>query len=121
MQHRLRVYVDFRPMGRRSRHRSREALSSAATPPSEDRMARVRVPADTWAEFRALAGDRPVAAVLGELVTREVERQRSRRVREREVDERELIDALDRAGEQQADLAAIVERLERLRPVRPTE
>lgn len=82
-------------------------------------MARVRVPADTWAEFRALAGRRPVAAVLGELVTREVERERSRRVREGHVDERELLDALDRAREQQADLAAIVDRLERMREIRP--
>lgn len=82
---------------------------------SEDRMARVRVSADTWAEFRMLAGDRPVAAFLGDLVTREVERHRSQRLREREVDERELLDALDRAREQQADLAAIIDRLERRR------
>lgn len=84
-------------------------------------MARVRVPADTWAEFRAIAGDRPVAAVLGDLVTREVERNRSRRLRERQVDERELLDALERAREQQADLAATVDRLERLRAIDPSE
>ncbi len=78
-------------------------------------MARVRVPAETWAEFRALAGIRPVAAVLGELVTRAVDGYRARRLRERQVDERELLDALDRAREQQADLAAIADRLERLR------
>lgn len=78
-------------------------------------MARVRVSALTWADFRALAGNRPVAAVLGELVTREVDRNRTRRLRERQVDERELLDALDRAREQQAHLAAIADRLERLR------
>jgi hypothetical protein len=84
-------------------------------------MARVRVPADTWAEFRAIAGDRPVAAVLGDLVTREVERNRSRRLRERQVDERELLDALERARNQQADLAAMVDRLERLVAINPSK
>lgn len=81
----------------------------------------MRVPADTWAEFRAIAGDRPVAAVLGDLVTREVARNRSRRLRERQVDERELLDALERARDQQADLAAMVDRLERLVAINPSK
>ncbi len=72
------------PVGRRSRQRDRETPSRAPGP-SGDRMARVRVPAETWAEFRALAGIRPVAAVLGELVTRAVDGYRARRLRERQL------------------------------------
>lgn len=77
-------------------------------------MARVRVNDDVWSDFRDLAGSRPVAVVLGELVTREVERHRSKRLREGQLDDRQLVDALERARDQQADLAAIVERLEYL-------
>ena len=35
------------------------------------RMARVQVSDDVWSEFRAVAGNRPISEVLGELVTRE--------------------------------------------------
>lgn len=77
-------------------------------------MARVRVPDDVWADFRDLASSRPVAILLGELVIREVRRHRSERLRGGQLDDREVLEALARAREQQADLAAIVERLERL-------
>lgn len=77
-------------------------------------MARVRVKDDVWSDFCDLAGSRPVAVVLGELVTREVERHRSKRLREGQLDDRQLVDAVERARDQQADLAAIVERLEYL-------
>ena len=76
-------------------------------------MARVQVADEVWADFRSLAGDRPIAAVLGELVTREVTRDRSRRGREGQLDDRELVDALDRARTTQAELETIAERLER--------
>jgi hypothetical protein len=56
-----------------------------------------------------------VSEVLGELVTGEVQRYRSRRLREGQLDDRELVEALDRAREQQAELVLIVERLETLR------
>jgi hypothetical protein len=78
-------------------------------------MARVQVADDVWADFRAAAGHRPISEVLGELVTREVDRYRSRRIRDGQLDSRELADALEYAARQQADLAAIAERLERLR------
>jgi hypothetical protein len=76
-------------------------------------MARVHVADDVWVHFRSLAGDRPIAAVLGELVTSEVSRDRSRRLREGVLDDRELIEALDRARASRADLETIVARLER--------
>lgn len=73
------------------------------------------MPDDVWADFRDLAGSRPVAILLGELVTREVRRHRFERLRGGQLDDREVLEALARAREQQADLTAIVERLERLR------
>jgi hypothetical protein len=104
-------------MGRRSRHRIRLDATNAAASRGErrDRMARVHVADEVWADFRAAAGHRPISEVLGELVTREVDRYRSRRLRDGQLDPREVIDALERAAQQQAELAAIVERLERLR------
>jgi predicted DNA-binding protein (UPF0278 family) len=100
-------------MGRRSRQVREQREAVAAATAKRDRMARVQVDDATWADFRALAGYRPVSEVLGDLVTREVEAYRSRRLREGELDDREVVQALDRAKEHQADLVAIVERLER--------
>jgi hypothetical protein len=53
--------------------------------------------------------------VLGELVTGEVDRDRSKRLRDGELEAREITEALEQAGRQLADLAAIVERHEALR------
>jgi hypothetical protein len=78
-------------------------------------MARIAVADEVWADFRAAAGHRPVSQVLGELVEREVKAYRSRRLKEDAVDDRELVEALERARLQQEELAAIVERLEALR------
>lgn len=58
-------------------------------------MARVQIADDVWADFRAAAGNRPISEVLGELVTREVGRYRSRRIRDGQLDPRELADALE--------------------------
>ena len=77
-------------------------------------MARVQVTDDVWADFRAAAGNRPISEVLGELVARQVDRYRSRRLRDGRLDPAALVDALEDARRQQADLALIVERLERL-------
>ncbi len=80
-------------------------------------MARVRVADDVWADFRAAAGNRPMSSVLGELVEREVRRHRERRVREGSIDDRELIEALDRAEQLHGELETMVfwlrKRLER--------
>ena len=75
-------------------------------------MARVHVSDAVWSEFRADATT-PLNLRLGELVTREVDRSRSRRLREGRLDDAELIEALERARELHADLAALVARLER--------
>jgi hypothetical protein len=78
-------------------------------------MARVAVSEEVWSEFRLAIGTRSIADALGDLVEREVARSRSRRLRESELKPRELLEALDRAHQQQDDLAALVARLETLR------
>lgn len=82
-------------------------------PAKRDRMARVQVD-DVWREFRSLPGYRPISELLGELVAREVRKARSNRLRDGRFDDGEVVDALGRAHEQQAELAAIVVRLESL-------
>jgi hypothetical protein len=77
-------------------------------------MARVQVLNDVWADFRTAASNRPISDVLGELVSREVDRYRSKRLREGQLEPSELADALKDARRQQRDLKLIVERLERL-------
>jgi hypothetical protein len=107
-------------MGRRSRQRAKDQTANEASdapPRRRDRMARVAVADDVWADFRAAAGHRAISEVLGELVEREVARYRSQRLRDGQVDSRELLEALDRARQQQEDLAALVARLEALRPL----
>lgn len=75
-------------------------------------MARVAVADNVWTDFRALVGNQSIAQALGALVEREVDRERARRAKAGELDERELVDALARAREMHADLAALVDRLE---------
>ena len=75
-------------------------------------MARVRASDEVWAEFRAAAGLQPINLLLGELVERHVQRFRSEQLRSGELDDAELIEALDRAQELHRDLGAIVARLE---------
>jgi hypothetical protein len=96
-------------MGRRSRRRT----SSGTSAPTRDHQARVKVSDDVWADFREATRNSSVSIALGDLVTREVDRYRARRVREGSADEQELIEALERAHELHAELAALVKRLER--------
>jgi hypothetical protein len=78
-----------------------------------DHQARVKVSDEVWADFREATRNSSVAIALGNLVTREVDRYRARRVREGSADEQELLEALERAQELHAELAALVKRLER--------
>jgi hypothetical protein len=82
----------------------------------------VKVSDDVWTDFREATRNRSVAITLGDLVTREVERFRARRVQDGSADEQELLEALERAQELHAELAELVKRLERrieLRAARP--
>jgi hypothetical protein len=81
--------------------------------PMRDHPARVKVNNDVWTDFREATRNSSVAIALGELVTREVDRYRARRVREGSADEQELLEALERAHELHAHLAELVKRLER--------
>jgi len=76
-------------------------------------MARVHVSDEVWAEFRRAAGNTPMSQILGRLVEREVERDRTRRIRQGSVDDQIVLDALERARELHEDVAAIIDRLER--------
>jgi hypothetical protein len=119
VMHRLHVY-DSKPkrMSRRSRSRNRSRAERATNTTSRgerrDRMARVQVSDEVWADFRTAAGNRPISEVLGELVSREVDRYRSKRLRQRQLEPSQLVDALEDARRQQQDLAVLVARLERL-------
>ena len=76
-------------------------------------MARIAVSDEVWAHFRAAAGQEPLSSVLAELVEREVQRYRQRRVREGSADDHEVLAALAEARELHGDLSEIVGRLER--------
>jgi len=111
--HRLHAYnlvpaETPRSMARR-RRRDKPRSSPPKPTPKRDRMARVQVADDVWADFRALAANESIAAVLGGLV----ERYRARRLRAGQLDDHQLVDALDRARQLRDELVAIVERLER--------
>lgn len=86
-------------------------------------MARVHVSDELWAEFRLAAGATPMSQVLGRLVEREVERDRTRRIRHGTVDDQIVLDALERARVLHQDVAAIIDRLERRAapPVPPSD
>src|SRR5438046_7212563 len=73
-------------------------------------MARVQVSDEAWASFRAGLGATPVNVALGELVEREVGRQRRRSAGDVEGARLALEDARSVAEE----LAALVARLERI-------
>ena len=75
-------------------------------------MARVHVDDQTWAAFKQAAGPVPISEVLGQLVTKHVDREAARRLRDGSVEDRQLLDTLAEARELHADVAAIVARLE---------
>ena len=98
---------------RRKRRRQAKAEPARRAASGErDHMARVHASDEVWAEFRTACYPRTINVVLGELVAREVERQRSRRLRQGQLDDVELVEALGRARELERDLSAIVARLE---------
>jgi hypothetical protein len=104
-------------MGRRTRSRSRARSATTATarlPGKKIRMGRVQADDETWTTFRALVGPQPISKVLGDLVSEEVRRFRSKELREQALEPHEQLDALERAREQQADLDALVRRLQAL-------
>lgn len=102
----------------RRRRRAKPPAPTKSSPTASasqvTRMARVRASAELWTDLRALAGPRPISELLGELVAREVDRHRSQQLRSSEFQPRELLEVVERARSQQADLALIVERLEAL-------
>jgi hypothetical protein len=100
-------------MGRRNRRRATTDPHHKRAPAIRDRQARVKVTDDVWDDFRLLTRPEGVGDALGRLVTREVARWRAARIRDGSADDQAVLDALERAHELQAGLAAIVARLER--------
>jgi hypothetical protein len=106
-------------MARRRRNKSRPAtLATKAAAvdrgavAARDHMARVHVDDQTWAAFKQAAGAVPISELLGQLVSKHVDRAAARRLRDGTIDDRQLLDALEQARELHADVAAIVARLE---------
>lgn len=79
--------------------------------------ARVRVDDETWAEFRRSLGDRSVAEALGAHVEREVAGWRRRRATRADLDEREVVELLERVEAATVTLEALGRRLELRLPV----
>jgi hypothetical protein len=75
-------------------------------------MARVQVDDATWQVFKNAAGETPISELLGQLVTRHVQRHRARQAEAGTIEDRDLLAALERATELQRDLGRLVERLE---------
>ena len=92
-------------MGKRGRQR---AKSSSGRVKTRDRMARVQVSDEVWSAFRVGLGPTPVSIALGELVEREVGRQRRRSAGDPESARLAIEDARSVAQE----LASLIDRLE---------
>lgn len=104
-------------MGKRSRRRVGDVPGRAA---AVWQTARVRVDDETWAEYRRLLRERSVAEALGSHVEREVAQAQRDRASQAELNEREVLEALERVEAAGATLEALAVRLERrLRMVRP--
>ena len=97
-------------MGRRSRTLAR--VTSA--PRTRDHQARVRASDEDWQTFRVSLAGRSIAEALGGLVEREVAAYRRRLAQRDDAAAAEVLAALQASRELQAELATIVDRLERL-------
>lgn len=111
---RLHVYAAQTVLMARRRRNKPHAKPRAAQASKPDRMARVAVADDVWADFRALAEPDTISVALGRLVAREVDRHHAHRLKtQAQFDDQQLTDALDRARELHDQLTQIVDRLER--------
>jgi hypothetical protein len=73
---------------------------------------------ETWGEFRRLLGERSVAEALGSHVEREVARWHRERASQAELNEREVLEALERVEAAKATLETLTVRPERRLPFR---
>jgi hypothetical protein len=105
-------------MARRRRNKLRTAGGPAKPggvelrPPRRDHMARVQVDDATWRGFKAAAGETPINELLGQLVSRYVQRHETHEAAAGRIGDGELLEALERATELQRDLRRLVDRLE---------
>lgn len=105
-------------MGKRNRKRAGEPAERAR--PSWQ-TARVRVDDATWAEYRRSLGEGSVSEALGRHVELEVARwRRDRAAGWRELQEREVVELLERIEAAQVTLDAMTQRLAIRRPAPPS-
>jgi len=97
-------------MGRRSRTRAR----AESAPRTRDHQARVRASDEDWQTFRVSLAGRSIAEALGDLVEREVSAYRRRLAQRDDTAAAEVLAALQASRELHAELATLVDRLERL-------
>ena len=97
-------------MGRRNRSRTR----AEGAPRKRDHQARVRASDEAWQTYRVSLAGRSIAEALGGLVEREVSAHRRRLAQRDDAAAAEVLAALEASRELHAELAAIVDRLERL-------
>ena len=97
-------------MGRRSRTRNR----AEGAPHTRDHQARVRASDEDWQTSRVSLAGRSIAEALGDLVGCEVSAYRRRLAQRDDAAAAEVLAALQASRELQAELATIVDRLERL-------
>jgi hypothetical protein len=98
-----------------ARRRRNKPLTTPAKPAASapNRMARVQATDDRLGRLPRAGRTPSIAQVLGALVEREVDRDRARRLKAGQLDDQQLVDALDRARELHENLTALVARLER--------
>src|SRR5688500_3715354 len=97
-------------MGRRGRTRNR----TAGAPRRRDHQARARASDEDWQTCRIAPARRPSAEARGDLVEREVSAYRRRLAQRDAAVAAEVLAALQASRELHAELATIVDRLERL-------
>lgn len=88
------------------------ATAGRRPPERYDHGARVSVDEQTWQAFKQITADSSISQVLGDLVTRHVHHTQARQAKDGQLEDRELLDALDRAQELQRDLGHLLRRIE---------
>lgn len=79
----------------------------------EDHGARVTCDPETWEAFKqTIPPGESVGRILGDYVTRHVNRAQARQAKDGQLDDAGLLDALKRAQELQSDLSSLVARIE---------
>lgn len=97
---------------RRNKPARTEQQPGGTRPARRDHGARVTVDEPTWQAFKQITAGSSIGQVLGELVTRHVHHQQARQAKDGQLEDPQLLDALERAQQLQHDLSYLVRRIE---------